>query len=171
MNLIFDIPLASVAVFLIALSLKTMGAIKHLGVGKSFWVPILSSGIFFFAGSFTAILVDLGFSFLPYALEVMLTCQLIGLCVLLSGVYMYSRKITKTLVEKFTMPIDGKMPDPETKPQSSPFALERIIKKNSKKANDCNYHFGYLRTVQKDASLPEECLSCNRVIECKHSQN
>jgi hypothetical protein len=170
MILIFDIPVASIAVFLIVLSLKTLGAIKHLGVGKSFWIPILSSGIFFFAGSLAAILTDLGMSFLPYAVEIEATCQLIGLCVLLSGIYMYSRKITKNLVEKFIIPVDGKMPKSEEKTQSSPFALERIIKKTSKKTNGCNYHFGYLRTMPKDTSLPEECLGCNRVIECKHSQ-
>jgi hypothetical protein len=171
MTLIFDVPLASIAVFLIALSLKTLGAIKHLGIGKSFWIPILSSGVFFFVGSFTAVLLDLGLSFLPYMVEVEATCQLIGISVLLSGIYMYSRKITKNLVEKFTFPMDGKTQEPDEKPQSSPFALERIIKKTSKKDNGCNHHFGYLRTMSKDISLPEECLGCTRVIECKHSHS
>jgi len=45
MTLIFEIPLALIAVFLTALGVKTLGAIKHLDVGKSFWIPILSSGI------------------------------------------------------------------------------------------------------------------------------
>ena len=169
MTLIFEIPLALIAVFLTALGVKTLGAIKHLGVGKSFWIPILSSGIFFFAGSSAAILSDLGISFLPYLVEIEATCRLIGLCVLLSGIYMYSRKITKNLVEKFVIPVEGKIPEPEEKTESSRFVLERIIKKTSKKTNDCNYHFGYLRTMPKETSLPEECLGCTRVIECKHS--
>ena len=113
MNLIFEVPLASIAVFLIALSLKTLGAIKHLGVGKSFWIPILSSGIFFFAGSFVAILSEFGLSFFPYSIEVEGTCRLIGLCVLLSGIYMYSRKITKNLVEKLIVPEKGMVPQSE----------------------------------------------------------
>ena len=35
--------------------------------------------------------------------------------------------------------------------------------------SECNYQLGYLGTFPADASLPEECLSCNKIMECKQS--
>jgi hypothetical protein len=30
----------------------------------------------------------------------------------------------------------------------------------------CPYHFGYLKKLPKDSPIPDECLSCPRMIEC-----
>lgn len=30
----------------------------------------------------------------------------------------------------------------------------------------CPFGFGYLRKLSKEASIPEECLGCSRMIEC-----
>jgi len=30
----------------------------------------------------------------------------------------------------------------------------------------CSHHFGYLRTLPKNAPLPDECLGCLNIIEC-----
>lgn len=30
----------------------------------------------------------------------------------------------------------------------------------------CSYYFGYLRTLPKSASLPDECLGCPKIIKC-----
>jgi len=30
----------------------------------------------------------------------------------------------------------------------------------------CPYSFGYLKKLDKDASIPDECLSCSRIMEC-----
>jgi hypothetical protein len=169
MTLILEVPLASIAIVLIVLSWKTLQAIKHLDVGKSFWIPALSSGIFFFAGSVVAILSDLGLSFTPYMVEIVAGSRLLALCMLVSGIYMYSRKITRNLVEKFTLPTDAVQAEPETEKESSTFVLERIVKKISRKEPNCNYYFGYLRTMPRDVSIPEECFDCGRVIDCKHS--
>ncbi|UCE95846.1 MAG: hypothetical protein JSV51_09120, partial [Candidatus Bathyarchaeota archaeon] len=53
---------------------------------------------------------------------------------------------------------------------------ERIVHENtmhkSKEvdvAPECTHHFGYLKTLSKNAPVPIECLSCNRIIMCKHS--
>jgi len=36
---------------------------------------------------------------------------------------------------------------------------------------DCLHYFGYLRFLPKNDSIPDECLSCKRVIECfKHKR-
>jgi hypothetical protein len=31
---------------------------------------------------------------------------------------------------------------------------------------DCLHYFGYLRFLQKTDSIPDECLTCQKVIEC-----
>jgi hypothetical protein len=36
-------------------------------------------------------------------------------------------------------------------------------------APECQHRLGYLRTLPKNAAIPDECLGCNRIIECKHS--
>lgn len=172
MTLILEVPIASIAIVLTILSWRTLQAIKHLDVGKSFWVPVLTAGVFFFAGSILAILSDLGYTFLPYTTEIIASTRLLALCVLVSGVYMYSRKITKNLIEKLKIPTAtgaSVEEEPEVETESSTFVLERMVKKTPKKECGCRFNFGYLRTMPRDAALPEGCLSCNRVIECKHS--
>jgi len=33
----------------------------------------------------------------------------------------------------------------------------------------CEHELGYLQTLPRDAALPDECFSCDRIIDCKHS--
>lgn len=32
--------------------------------------------------------------------------------------------------------------------------------------NDCLHYYGYLRTLPKNTPIPDECLGCQRVVEC-----
>ncbi len=171
MTLLFEIPIALTAVALTAISARTYKAIKHLGVGKSFWIPTISSGIFFLAGSLITILSDLGISFFHNSIDVVAASRMIGLVALTAGIFMYSRKTTKNLIEKIIIPAEGAKPEPEPVKQqlSSASILQRALKKTSNKTNTCYYHFGYLRATPKDAPIPEGCLGCNRLIECRHS--
>jgi len=138
-----------------------------LGVGKSFWVPVLLSGIFFFAGSFVAILFDLGISF-AYIVEVADVSRLIALCILLGGVSTYSRKITRNLGEKFLLqPEAATSKFEETEVSGS--IMERLEEKEVKKEVECKHSFGYLQTLPKDSPIPDECLGCDKIIKCKHS--
>ena len=170
MVLIFEIPLASLAITLCVISWKTMQKIKHLAVGRSFWLPILSSGILFFAASFVAILVDLGFSFTAYAVEIVSISRLLALCFLAGGVYAYSRTITKNLVQGINLAVKPVGKEVEENTESSTLIIERMNETAKKKEPDCKHEFGYLRTLKKQAEVPEECLSCHHVIECKFSQ-
>jgi len=185
--LILEIVVASIAVVLILLSLKTLQAIKHLGVGKSFWTPVAASGFLFFFGSIIAILFELNFALTTYTDEVVQISRLLALCVLVGGIYSYSRKVIKNLGEKFALPVRTIAEDHtgETESPISPATAsvaqapppppdpiqERILQESLKKEAEpeCKYKFGYLRTLPKDASIPDECLSCDRIIECKHS--
>jgi len=179
---------ASIAVALILLSLKTLQAIRHLGVGKSFWTPVAVSGFLFFFGSVVAILFELNFSLTTYTDEVVQVSRLMALCILVGGVYSYSRKVTKNLAEKFPVPARAVKADAEASDETEapvspvvpagPVAPpaesipDRIIQESLEKeaVQECKHRFGYLRTLPKDASIPDECYSCDRIIDCKHSQ-
>jgi hypothetical protein len=178
--LILEIVVASIAVALILLSLKTLQAIRHIGVGKSFWMPVAMSGFLFFFGSIVAILFELNFSLTEYTDEVVQVSRLLALCILVGGVYSYSRKVTKNLGERFTAPNSilkandaDKMQAPDAQaPEPAPISIQdRLMRESSRKETEsrCRNQFGYLRTLSREASIPDECLSCDRIIECKHS--
>ena len=169
MVLILEVPLACIAIVLSGISLRTLRSIKHLSVGKSFWIPVLSSGIFFFAGSMVAILSDLGLSFTAYTVEVVSVSRLLALCFLVGGVYTYSRKITKNLVEKLTLPVRAVEVESNEETETSESIVERLDEKTVEKEVDCKHQFGYLRSLPRRAPIPEECLGCHRIIECKYS--
>lgn len=164
-----EVPLAAIALLLSLVSWKTLRTIKHLNVGKSFWIPILLSGAFFLAGSVVAILNDLSLSFTTYMTEVVAVSDLIALCVLLSGIYTYSRKITKNLAEKFTLPAStAAIAFDEEKVEVSESNLGRANEKTSEKDVECKHKFGYLQTLPRSAAIPDDCLNCHKIIECKH---
>jgi hypothetical protein len=169
MVLILEVPLASIAFVLSVVSWRTLRSIRHLSVGKSFWIPVLSSGIFFFVGSIVSIISELGLSFTPYAVEVVSISRLLGLCFLVGGVYTYSRKITKNLVEKFTLPARAVEVETNVQTETSESIVEQLDERPVEKEVECRHHLGYLRTLPRRAHIPEECLGCHRIIECKYS--
>ena len=92
-----DILFALVATVLGILGLGTFKAIKHLGIGKSFWVPIFVSGLLFVFGSavriFHEFAVELGWALTIYTDEIVRVSWVLALCVLMSCIYNYSRKV------------------------------------------------------------------------------
>lgn len=38
--------------------------------------------------------------------------------------------------------------------------------KKGKETEKCPHKFGYLAKLEKNASIPEECLFCSRLMEC-----
>jgi len=48
-----------------------------------------------------------------------------------------------------------------------------IVKPNLKKgkgSSKCSHHFGYLASLPKFESVPQECLTCQKLLECKNTQ-
>ena len=92
-----DILFALVATVLGILGLGTFKAIKHLGIGKFFWVPIFVSGLLFVFGSavriFHEFAVELGWALTVYTEEIVRVSWLLALCILMGCVYNYSRKV------------------------------------------------------------------------------
>lgn len=50
--------------------------------------------------------------------------------------------------------------------------LRRLLVKptvnKAKKASGCTHHFGYLTGFSKNAPMPEECLTCREMLECRN---
>jgi len=168
MVLYLEVPFAAIALVLSFISWKTLRAIKHLDVGKSFWIPVILSGIFFFTGSIIVILNDLGVVF-GYSAEVTGFIRLLALCVLVGGVYMYSRQIRRNLSEKFTLPTRPAPADTLEETEPSKSVVDSLEEKKTTKETDCNHSLGYLKTLPKNTPIPDECLSCAKIVECKHS--
>jgi hypothetical protein len=205
--LILELAVAAIAVALILLSLRTLQAIKHLGVGKSFWTPVAVSGFLFFFGSVVATLFEMSpstFSLADYTGEVVQISRLLALGILVVGVYSYSRRVTKNLGEKFHVPVravkadapaDGEeeeapvsaeqvspeptyeeptYPDVPAGPVEPPAESipDKIIQQSleTETTQECKYKFGYLRTLPKNTPIPDECYSCDKIIDCKHSK-
>jgi len=53
----------------------------------------------------------------------------------------------------------------EVKPKLQKILAPKTPTNNSSK-RDCLHEFGYLRTLPKNAPIPDECLGCQRVVEC-----
>lgn len=175
--LVFDVAFALVAAILSILGLNTLKAIRHLGIGKSFWIPISMSGVIFSIGSVFAVFHEMNLSLTANTEEVMHASLLLALCILVGSTYSYSRKVKKNLTKSVSVP-ERKAQEalkPEAQVQES-LEIEASIQErkvlDSSEAETppgCKHQFGYLRTLQKDASIPEECLGCHKLLKCKHS--
>ena len=168
-----DVSLAGIAIVLSVLSWKTFRNIKHLDVGKSFWIPTMLSGIFFFTGAVTQTLNDLSYSF-AYSFELASISSFFALCILLVGVYAYSRQISKNLARKFsslrsqdTAEKEAETEKAEREPPKS--IMDKPYEKKPEEEIKCEHKLGYLKALPKDTPIPTECLSCPKIIECKHS--
>jgi hypothetical protein len=170
--IISNIAFGLIAILLCVLSWNTMKKIKRLNVGKSFWLPVLMSGFLFAICSIIAIFNETVFSS-TIAVEIGQVTQLIAFCFLSAGIYGYSRMIRKNL------PAEYVVPDADFT-QNSEMQAYAVSKRSAGKdaktsgnlrieaASGCNHQLGYLSTFPENSSLPEECLSCNKVMECKH---
>jgi hypothetical protein len=170
--IISNISFALISTLLCVIGLKTLKIIRHLNVGKTFWIPVGVAGLLFSIGSIATLFNEVGLS-LPSSTEIVQIIQLIALCFLSGGIYGYSKNIRKNLAEKIIIPEaistqNGKM---KTYIASTPSVDKRIMTSNNLRieaAPGCSHQLGYLHTLPTNASLPEECLSCDKVIDCKY---
>ena len=171
--IISNIAFCAISASLCALGWNTLKAIKYLNVGKLFWIPILLSSVLFAVSSLITILNDVFLS-LTTAFEIEQITQLIALCFLSIGIFSYSKIIKRNIPGKNIVPEDSPMQKRKNTPYSP---LTTSIYNEKEDSNqfqkrtspECNHEVGYLATLPDTASLPEECLSCTKVIECKKS--
>jgi hypothetical protein len=100
-----DIMFALVAAVLGILGHGTFKSIKHLGIGKSFWMPVFVSGILFVFGSavriFHEFAVEYSWAVMAYTDEIIRISWLLAITILFGSIYNYSRKV-KTTIETST---------------------------------------------------------------------
>jgi hypothetical protein len=107
------------------------------------------------------------------ALEIEQITQLIALCFLSVGIFSYSKIVKRNIPGKNIIPEE--IPTQESKNSLySPLTSSVYHKKDSsndfqKRPLKCNHQLGYLTTFPANASFPEECLSCSKIMECKQS--
>ncbi len=96
-----DILFALVAAVLGILGLGTFKSIKHLGIGKSFWVPVFVSSVLFVFGSavriFHEFAVEYGWIIMIYTDEVIRLSWLLAIGILLGSIFNYSRKVKASI--------------------------------------------------------------------------
>jgi hypothetical protein len=181
--MVFEVIYAAIATILILVSYLTLRTIRHLDMSKPFWLPVFAASLFFLIGSLTTISYELGFSMIMHTVEIVQIFQIAAISLLTYGIYRYSKRIKTNLTEDF-IPLQPKIEErleTEVAPKDTPqtdtaFTHQQSIQENitpeSKKINvapECKHQFGYLRTLPKKASVPNECLCCDRIIKCKHS--
>jgi len=47
--------------------------------------------------------------------------------------------------------------------------MDKPYEKKPEEEIKCEHKLGYLKALPKDTPIPTECLSCPKIIECKHS--
>ena len=98
--IILDILFAMVAAVLGILGHGTLKSIKHLGIGKSFWIPVFLSGIFFVIGSavriFHEFATEYSWAVMTYTDEIIRISWLIAISILFGSIFSYSRKVKTT---------------------------------------------------------------------------
>ena len=100
-----DILFAMIATILGILAFKTYKSIKHLGIGKSFWIPIFLAGILFLLGSsvriISAFLVEYNLLVITFTDEVFRVSSVLAIGIIFGSIYGYSRKVkTATKITK-----------------------------------------------------------------------
>ncbi len=97
---------ALVAAVLGILGHGTFKSIKHLDVGKSFWIPIFVSGILFVFGSVVRIFhefaVEYSWVAMTYTDELIRISWLLAITILFGSIYNYSKKVK--IIIKATTP-------------------------------------------------------------------
>jgi len=77
------------------------------------------------------------------------------------------QKIAKDIFEHIEL-LKLLLADPAPK-DSEPISIETPRKTTGISPPNCLHYFGYLRFIPKYNSVPDECLTCQKVIECsKH---
>jgi hypothetical protein len=186
--LALEVVFAVTAAVLSVLSLLTHRSIRHLRVGRSFWIPVFVSSTLFLIGSVVAVLFELGLSIPMIYLttdEFVQLTRIFAICTLVGGIYSYSRQVRSILPKeepkllpevkvKLTLASEQEDENVQKKAEfrETPYQTTAVVEDELAVPTEsvhCEHELGYLQTLPRDAPLPDECFSCDRIIDCKHS--
>jgi hypothetical protein len=98
---------------------------------------------------------------LPFELSVIDMVLIIAVIILLSF------HITKTSNESNTRPKLNMEKKKSSKKWKKKNAISRTSLTDEEAiVKECSYNFGYLSTLPKGKSIPEECYYCSRIMQC-----
>lgn len=189
--LALEIVFAVTAGILSALSLLTHRSIKHLHVGRAFWIPVFMSSTLFLIGSIVNVLFELGISIpwiYPMTAEFVQLTSIFAICSLVGGIYSYSKQVRSILPKeapkvlpdvKMRLTLASEQEDENVQVKGEfregPYQTTAVVEDETGAATTptesihCQHELGYLQTLPRDAPLPDECFSCDRIIDCRHS--
>lgn len=75
----------------------------------------------------------------------------------------------KTSEEKLLIEKEKPSKKPTTEETRLEKETERPIPEPQRDSTGCPYSFGYLKKLGKNAAIPDECLSCSRMMKCLYS--
>jgi len=138
----------------------------------------------FLIGSVVAVLFEVGINlpliYLTTTEFVQLT-RIFAICTLVGGIYSYSRQVRSILPKeepkpdlKITVKLETEHADEDgvqkgALNQKASFETIEVQEGGQTETIQCKHELGYLQTLAKDAPLPDECFSCDKIIDCKHS--
>ena len=77
-------------------------------------------------------------------------------------------KIAKEIFEHIEL-LKALLADSSSRKDSEIVSMETSRKTEDMSQPNCLHYFGYLRFLPRNVSIPDECLSCQKVMECsKH---
>jgi hypothetical protein len=146
------------------------------------------SSTLFLIGSVVAVLFELGLSipliYLTTGEFVQLT-RIFAICTLVGGIYSYSRQVRSILPKEGPKPhleVKVKVASEQEEEEASvkekaefretPYQTTANVEDEQAVPTEsirCEHELGYLQTLPRDAPLPEECFSCDKIIDCRHS--
>jgi hypothetical protein len=101
-------------------------------------------------------------SFQLSAIDLILAIAVIILLVL----YMTKTPAKTSTQEKLPVEEKKTSKEPATETTIPEEERKRLTSKPQTNSTKCPYSFGYLKKLDKDASIPDKCLSCARIMEC-----
>jgi hypothetical protein len=143
-----------------SLFLAAFGSIILAWVGYLTWYDMTWWGkdialIFFGSRTGEAISLGIGMKVIHYLL--------IGLTLLLSGLLKFLRKRSEAVKLHLNRLL-------RTRLQKEKQPLLKPPKEEHKDPSECPHHFGYLANRPENASVPQECLTCPKILECMRAR-
>ncbi len=69
-------------------------------------------------------------------------------------------------LEKVLDVISAQPKEEEEEKKKKEEPLAKPPEKKEKGSSECSHHFGYLANRPKDAPIPQECLTCPKIVDC-----
>jgi len=92
---------------------------------------------------------------------------ILAIAVIILLILYVTKSSAKTLTEeKLLLEKKNSSKEPTVEDTRLEKKIERPTPKPQTDSTECPYGFGYLRKLDRSASIPDKCLNCSRIMEC-----